>query len=245
MEPFEPETFGELNADDYDERNDPGTTGQSVALIREIAGGGRVLELAIGTGRMALPLAAAGVDISGIEASPLMVEKLRQKPGGRDIPVVIGDMADVGIAGPFDHIFLVFNTLFNLQSQEAQLRCFANVARRLSPGGTFLVEAFVPDFSGFQNGQRVGIRQMQRDSLWLDTVQHDPVGQMLEYQRVRMSESGMRLVPLRLRYVWPSEMDLMARLAGLRRVERWGSWEKAPFTASSRMHVSLYEKTSD
>ncbi|TYC52309.1 class I SAM-dependent methyltransferase [Rhodobacterales bacterium] len=247
MDPFEPETFGELNADDYDERNDPGTTGESVALIREIAGNGRVLELAIGTGRMALPLAAAGVDISGLEASPLMVEKLRQKPGGRDIPVVVGDMADVDIDidGQFDHIFLVFNTLFNLQSQEAQLSCFANVARRLSPGGTFLVEAFVPDFSNFQNDQRVGIRQMQRDSLWLDTVQHDQVGQMLEFQRVRMSESGMRLVPLRLRYVWPSEMDLMARLAGLRLAERWGSWEKAPFTASSKMHVSLYEKASD
>lgn len=245
MDPFEPETFGELNAHDYDERNDPGTTEQSVALIREIAGGGRVLELAIGTGRMALPLMAAGVNVSGIEASPLMVEKLRQKPGGEDIPVVIGDMADVGIDGPFDHVFLVFNTLFNLQTQDAQLRCFENVARRLSPGGTFLVEAFVPDFSGFQNGQRVGIRQMASDCLWLDTVLHDPVGQMLEYQRVRISESGLRLVPLRLRYVWPSEMDLMARLAGLRLAERWGSWEKAPYNASSKMHVSLYEKAPD
>ncbi|GAB2183290.1 class I SAM-dependent methyltransferase [Roseibium sp. LAB1] len=242
MKPFDTDTFGELNAHDYDERNDPGTTAQSVALIRELAGTGRVLELAIGTGRMAIPLAEAGIDISGIEGSPLMVERLRQKPGGMEIPVMIGDMADVGIDGTFDLVFLVFNTLFNLQTQDAQVRCFENVAKRLAPGGTFLVEAFVPDFGTFQNGQRVGIRQMDRDKVWLDATLHDPVAQMLEFQRVLLSEEGMRLVPLRLRYAWPSELDLMARLAGLQLVERWGSWTRSPFQPDSKMHVSLYRK---
>ena len=182
------------------------------------------------------------MDIAGIEASAEMVEKMREKPGGKDIPVVIGDMADVAIEGPFDHVFLVFNTFFNLQSQEAQVRCFGNAAARLNEGGTFLLAAFVPDFSTFQNEQRVGIRQMERDSLWLDAVQHDPVEQMLEFQRVRLSEDGMRLVPLRLRYVWPSEMDLMARLAGLSLKHRWGGWDKSDFTANSKMHISVYEK---
>lgn len=245
MKLFDPETFGELNAHDYDLRNDPGTTAEAIALIREIAGTGRVLELAIGTGRIAVPLARAGVDISGVEGSPLMVERLREKPGAEHIPVVIGDIADVAIEGSFDHVFLVYNTLFNLQTQDAQLRCFANVAKRLNRGGTFLVEAFVPDFSSFQNRQRVGIRQMDRDMIWLDAVQHDPVGQLLEFQRVRLSEEGMRLVPLRLRYIWPAEMDLMAKLAGLRLADRWGGWNRETFGADSKMHVSLYETMPD
>lgn len=245
MEPFDPATFGELNAEDYDERNDPGTTEATVRFIRELAGNGRVLELAIGTGRIAVPLALAGVDISGMDGSSEMIEKMREKPGGKDIPVVIGDMADFYIEGPFDHAFLVFNTLFNLQTQEAQLRCFENVARCLRAGGTFLLEAFVPDFSTFQNRQRVGIREMERNRLWLDSVQHDPVRQLLEFQRVRLSEEGIRLVPLRLRYAWPSELDLMARLAGMRLSERWGDWDRSAFHANSTKHISLYEKLAD
>ena len=242
MEGFDETTFGTLNADDYDALHDPGTTAESVALISKLAGQGRILELAIGTGRMALPLVALGHDVSGIEGSPLMVEKLRTKPGGEAIEVVIGDFADVAIDGPFDHVFLVFNTFFNLLSQEAQVRCFANVAQRLTEGGTFLVETFVPDQSGFADGQRVQTKRLDMTTVWLEAALHDPVRQLLEFQRIRITQDGVRMVPLPMRYAWPSEIDLMARLAGLSLRDRWGGWDRRPFDASSKMHVSVYQK---
>lgn len=242
MDGFIASTFGELNADEYDELHDPGTTEETVRLISGIAGRGRILELAIGTGRIALPLAAMGHDVSGIEGSPDMVAKLREKPGGEALRVEIGDFADVGMEGPFDHVFLVFNTLFNLQSQEDQIRCFANVADRLSEGGTFLVETFVPDLSGFSDGQRVQTKRLDRSSVWIEAALHDPVRQLFEFQRIRITPDGTKLVPLPMRYAWPAEIDLMARLAGLALVERWGGWERQPFDGSSRMHVSVYRK---
>ncbi|WP_068112321.1 class I SAM-dependent methyltransferase [Tropicimonas marinistellae] len=242
MDAFTESTFGELNAEDYDDLHDPGTTEDTVALISEVAGDGRILELAIGTGRVALPLARRGHSVTGIEGSPLMVEKLREKPGSERISVKVGDFADVAVDGRFDHVFLVYNTLFNLQSQADQLRCFRNVAARLNDGGTFLVEAFVPDFSAFTDGQRVSTRYLDRGSVFLEAVVHDPVCQLLEFQRIRITEAGTRLVPLRLRYAWPSEIDLMARLAGLTLDARWGGWHREPFDAGSSMHVSLYRK---
>ncbi len=187
MDSFGPATFGELNADDYDELHDPGTTGETVALISSIVGTGRVLELAIGTGRVALPLANRGCDISGIEGSPDMVAKLRAKPGGDKIPVKIGDFADVDISGTFDHVFLVFNTLFNLQTQDDQVRCFANTAKRLNPGGTFLIEAFVPDFTGFTENQRVKTKRVDAQSVWLEAVQHDLINQIFDFQRIQIT----------------------------------------------------------
>ena len=242
MEPFSPETFGQLNADDYDEWQDPGTTEQSVALICELAGGGRVLELAIGTGRLALPLAEAGLDISGIDASPEMIAKLRQKPGGPALEVMLGDFAEVGVEGRFDHVFLAFNTLFNLQTQDEQLRCFRNVAARLAPDGSFLIDAFVPDFAAFTENQSVKTRHVGRDMAMIEAVQHDRAAQILEFQRMWFASGGTRLVPLRMRYAWPSEIDLMARLAGLELSDRWGGWQKQPFDMASRMHVSVYRK---
>jgi SAM-dependent methyltransferase len=201
-----------------------------------------VLELAIGTGRMALPLAATGLEICGIEGSPDMVAKLREKPGGSDIPVVIGDFADVAVDGPFDHVFLVFNTLFNLTSQEAQVRCFANVANCLAPGGTFLVETFVPDAESARSDQDVRTMNVGFNSVWIEAARHDRVGQKIDFQRMRITQAGIRLVPLVIRYAWPAEIDLMARLAGLSLKHRWGGWKREPFTADSKMHVSVYEK---
>jgi SAM-dependent methyltransferase len=238
---FAPDTFGALYADTYDARNDPGTTAESVALISELAGAGRILELAIGTGRMALPLVARGHDLTGVEASQAMVELMRAKPGGAAIPVVIGDMADVPVEGQFDHIFLVFNTIFNLTTQATQVRLFANVARHLAPGGTFLVECFVPDFSAFTENQRMKVRGLEMDSLFFEAVDHDPIAQRLHFQRVRMTGGGFTLSPLVMRYIWPAEMDLMAALAGLTLRHRWGDWRRGTFAAGSRMHVSLYE----
>ncbi len=241
---FGPATFGELNADDYDVLHDPGTTDESVALISQLAGAGKVLELAIGTGRMALPLVANGHDVSGIEGSPEMVAKLREKPHGANIPVAIGDYADVAIEGPFDFVFLVFNTLFNLTSQADQIRCFRNIADRLTPGGTFLVETFVPDLTTYTNGQRMRTMHVDFKSVWFEAVKHDPVTQVLEHQRVRVTEDATKLIPLVMRYAWPAEIDLMARLAGLELEHRWGGWNREAFTAKSDMHVSVYRKPS-
>ncbi|MEL6838628.1 MAG: class I SAM-dependent methyltransferase [Pseudomonadota bacterium] len=245
MDNYDAATFGQLNAADYDIVHDPGTTQESVQLIAELAPGGRLLELAIGTGRIALPLAQMGFEISGIDASPDMVAKLREKPGGDAIPVTIGDMADVAVAGPFDHVFLVFNTLFNLPSQEEQIRCFANTAKVLKPGGTFLIETFVPDVSDFTDHQRVRTRRLDLSSVWLEAVTHDPVAQKFAFQRIRITDEGMKLVPLPLRYAYPPEIDLMARLAGLQLKHRWGGWDKSAFTAESKMHVSVYKKPVD
>lgn len=240
---FDPGTFGRLYADDYDAGHDPGTTAESVALISELAGAeARMLELAIGTGRMALPLAARGHRIEGIEGAPEMVAGLRAKPGGAEIPVTIGDMADVGREGPFDFVLLVFNTLFNLTTQEAQVRLFENTARRLAPGGRFLVETFVPDFTGFTQNQRMKVRGLDMETLDYEAVLHDPVSQVLRMQRVRMTPAGATLSPLVMRYAYPPELDLMARCAGLHLAQRWGDWHRGAFSPDSKMHVSVYEK---
>ncbi len=242
MRRYTPETFGELNAEEYDLLHNPGTTNAAVDLLAEFALPGRTLELAIGTGRIALPLAARGCRIEGIEASPLMVEKLREKPGGHAIPVTIGDMSEVRAEGTFDFIFLIFNTLFNLTSQAAQVKCFRNAAAMLAPGGAFLVEAFVPDLTQFHDHRSVKPRHVSFSSLALEAAVHDPTTQRIDYQVLRVTAEGTRLTPLPMRYAWPQETDLMAQLAGLELENRWGDWDKSPFTADSRMHISVYRK---
>lgn len=241
---FNPETFGTLYADEYDALHNPGTTAESVELIAELAGSGRLLELAIGTGRMALPLVEKGFDLEGVEGSPEMVAKLHAKPGGADIPVLIGDMADFRIERAFDFAFLVFNTLFNLTSQAAQVACFKSAAQHLRPGGQFLVETFVPDLSRFHDNQAVRSRNMAFKTVWLEAIEHDPIEQVFNMQRVRITEEGTKLAPLLMRYAWPQEIDLMAQLAGLELEHRWGGWNREPFTADSKMHVSLYRKAA-
>jgi len=242
MKDYGPESFGELNAENYDAEHDPGTTDDSVALLAKLANGKKTLELAIGTGRVALPLAACGIDISGIEASPDMVTKMREKPGGKDIPVAIGDMACFELGDRFDFAFLIFNTLFNLTSQEAQISCFKSTAAHLNSGGAFLIETFVPDLSQYTGNQALRTRHVDAKSAWIEAIQHDPVNQIINYQRIRFSKDGMRLVPLPMRYAWPQEIDLMAKFAGLTLEARWGGWLNQPFSAHSRMHVSLYRK---
>ncbi|MEM7661606.1 MAG: class I SAM-dependent methyltransferase [Pseudomonadota bacterium] len=242
MMEFDPARFGALYADEYDDLHNPGTTDLSVDLIAELALGGKLFELAIGTGRVALPLLSRGFDIQGIEASSEMVTKLREKPGGDTIPVIIGDMASFKTESTFDFAFLVFNTLFNLTSQKAQISCFESIAKCLRPGGQFLVETFVPDQRRFRDHKDVAVSRLNADSVWLEAVVHDPVRQRLNFQRIRYTPDGMRIAPLLMRYAWPSEIDLMAQLAGLSLVNRWGGWQRETFTADSKMHVSLYEK---
>ncbi|THA25718.1 class I SAM-dependent methyltransferase [Streptomyces sp. RKND-216] len=211
-------------------------------LAELVPEGGRVLELAIGTGRVAVPLAARGISVEGIDGSTGMVEQMRAKPGGADIPVTIGDMADVAATGPFQLSYLVFNTLFNLPSQARQVDCFRNVADVLAPGGLFVVECFIQDLTEFDRHQRVATRALWEDAVTMEFLLHDPVEQAVTFQRVTFDAQGTTLRPLRLRYCWPSELDLMAQLAGMRLRERWTDWGRTPFTAASRRHVSVYEK---
>jgi SAM-dependent methyltransferase len=208
--------------------------------LQELAGGGRALELGIGTGRVALPLAARGVQVMGIDASPQMVEKLRAKPGGEQIEVVMGSFAEFKIEGKFNLVYVVFNTIYNLLNQEKQLSCFRSVAAHLSQEGFFLIEAFFPDLKRFVDNQTVRAVKVETDSVQLEVTQHDPVNQRINSQHVFLTEEGTRLYPVELRYAWPSEFDLLAQICGLELKQRWGSWEKGPFTAQSGRHISVY-----
>ena len=242
MDRYGPETYGEQIADVYDEWHagmDPAAT---VEVLASLAGSGPVLELGIGTGRVAIPLAARGLEVHGIDASPPMVERMRAKPGGERIAVTFGQLADVAVDRSFSLIFIVFNTFFALLSQDDQVRCFSNVARRLEPGGCFAMEAFVPDVARFDRGQRVHAINLDVDRVRLDVSLHRPVEQRVDAQHVVITGEGVRLVPVALRYAWPPELDLMARLAGLRLRHRWGGWDRAPFDDDSEKHVSVYEK---
>jgi SAM-dependent methyltransferase len=242
MEEFGPETYGERVADVYDDWYKPVDTMAEVALLTELADGGRVLELGIGTGRIAVPLAANGVEVHGIDASPAMVEQMRAKPGGGadTITVTIGDMAEVGVDGTFALVFVVFNTFFQLYSQAAQLRCFANVAAHLQPGGRFLLHTFIPDTSLVEAGEHLAVKEASLDRVRLDASVFYALEQRLDTTQVRITENGIRLVHAKLRFAWPPELDLMARLAGLTLEHRWSSFDKQPFSATSAFHVSVY-----
>lgn len=239
MKRYDDTTYGERIAEVYDtlfaEYEE-----DAIALLTDLADGGRVLELGIGTGRMALPLAARGLDVVGIDISPAMVEKLRAKPGGDTIRVVRGSFAEIPLEGRFDLIFVVFNTFFGLLTQQEQVKCFASVAAHLAEGGRFLVEAFVPDLARFEDHQTVRLVELSENTVRLNAAEHDIVKQQLTSQHVLLSPKGVRLYPAKLRYAWPSELDLMAALAGLSLKERWGSWQRQPFTRDSTKHISVY-----
>jgi hypothetical protein len=214
-----------------------------LAELVGVAEGGAVLQLAIGTGRMALPLAGQRLQVHGIDASEAMVAKLRMKPGGDAIPVTIGDFADVAVDGPFDLIYVVFNTFSAPTTQEEQVRGCENVAHHLTAEGVFVVEAFVPDPGRFYvDGQSVRALQVMTDAVNLQVAMHERAAQTINIQPIVICEDGVRMYPAHLRYAWPSEMDLMARLAGLELHERWGGWDRAPFTVASTNHVSVYRR---
>jgi SAM-dependent methyltransferase len=246
MPDYDESTYGERIADVYDELATPASSAEHAAefLASVVAGSRRVLELGIGTGRVAIPLAARGLKLYGIDASPKMVGKMRAKPGADPIAVEIGNFADVKIGGKFSLVFVVFNTLFMLENQAEQLRCFAQVARHLTPDGIFVVEAFVPDHSLFDRGQRVAVSHIGDDFVKLDASMHNRAMQTTNAAHVVIGESGVRVYPIRIRYAFPAELDLMARLAAMRLRERWGGWRREPFTADSEHHVSVYELAS-
>jgi SAM-dependent methyltransferase len=243
MPDYDPATYGDRIADVYDEWFAvPSDTEDTVGFLSDLAGSGPVLELGIGTGRVALPLAQRGHEVRGVDASEAMVEKLRAKTGGENIPVTIGDFAELDIEEEFSLVYVVFNTFFALLSQEEQVRCFENVARRLrDEGGAFVIEVFVPDMTRWDRNQWIEARHVGNDNVVLDAARHDPAEQRVASNHLVVSEAGVKMYPVRLRYAWPSELNLMARLAGLRLRERWGGWRREPFTASSTRHISVYE----
>ena len=220
----------------------------TVDALAKLAGEGPALELGIGTGRVALPLAARGIEVHGIDASEAIVDQMRAKLGGNDIPVTIGDFSEFSIVDgnqpkKFSLVYVVFNTLFQATSQEAQVQCFQSVAAHLTDEGIFLVEAFVPDPKRFTRNQNISAGRVESDLVSIDISRHDPVNQIVHSQHLFVDESGIKLYPVQVRYSWPSELDLMARLAGMRLRERWGGWDNSPFTASSKNHISIYEKS--
>jgi SAM-dependent methyltransferase len=242
MGDYEPRTYGREWAAEYDTiftEADP----SQIDLLASLAGDPpRALELAIGTGRLALPLQARGVEIRGIDISEEMVAKLREKPGGDDIEVTMGDFAEVDVEDEFSLIYLAFNTLFGLLSQERQLECFANVTAHLEPGGRFVIDCFVPDMTRFDKfNTRIGALRIG-DVPGFELSSHSPAAQKVDSHIVRLKDDGMVKLPVTIRYAWPAELDLMARLAGLQLEERWEWYDKTPFTDSSTRHVSVYRK---
>ncbi|HEX8070604.1 MAG TPA: class I SAM-dependent methyltransferase [Pyrinomonadaceae bacterium] len=240
MNPYTAETYGESVADFYDGWYADHDAAM-IDVLAELAGAGRALELGIGTGRIALPLAARGVEVHGLDASPAMIEKLRAKPGGARLPVTVGDFADVSVAGEFALVYVVFNTFFALLTQEAQVRCFRQVAARLAPGGAFVIEAFVPDLTRYDRyGTTNKPVRVTTERVELDIATHDAARQRIVAQKVVLTDGQVRLFPIEIRYAWPSELDLMAQLAGLTLRQRWAGWRREQFDAHSGKHVSVY-----
>jgi SAM-dependent methyltransferase len=211
------------------------------ARLAELAGPGPVLELGIGTGRVALPLAARGIDVHGVDLSPAMVARLRAKPGGAGIPVTMGDFSEVTFPTRFSLVFVVAGSFFELPSQEAQVRCFANVARHLQPGGVFLFDGLIPDTSRHSDQPDTRIIPGRSGELVLRFREVDRAAQRYVSHYAILGERGTRLFSVPFRYALPAELDLMASMAGLRLRERSGSWRGDPFTAASDHHVSIYE----
>jgi len=230
--------FGEEVAARYDDGPMFGAevVSQTVDVLAELAGDGAVLELGIGTGRIAVPLAGRGVRVHGIDLSHAMVARLRGKPGGAKIGVTIGDFATARVEGTFRLAYLVFNTIMNLTTQEAQVACFENVARHLERGGFFVVEVMVPDLRRLPPGERYVPFDVSEVHVGID--EYDVANQGLISHHY-----ANRFASVPFRYVWPAELDLMARIAGLTPCERWADWDRSPFTSESRKHISVWERT--
>jgi SAM-dependent methyltransferase len=237
--------FGDRVAAVYDEHSatmfDPAVVEPAVARLAALADGGAVLEFAIGTGRIALPLSERGVRVAGIDNSEAMLARLREKPGAERIDSMVGDMAATTVDGDFSLVYLVFNTIFNLTTQDGQVACFENAARHLQPGGRFVIEARVPEVQRLGAGNTV--LPWRADPTGLSFYVYDVVTQRLSGQHYYVEPDGaLRPSPTEMRYAWPAELDLMARIAGMRLEHRWGGWNEESFTALSPSHVSVYRK---
>ena len=243
MGTYSASTYGESVANFFDQWY-PDFDPQTISTLVDLAQGGRALELGIGTGRIALPLYQAGVEVHGIDSSPTMIKKLQSKPDGKNIPVSQRDFSEFDLEGKFDLIYVVFNTFFGLLTQGDQLRCFSNVAEHLSPGGVFLIEAFVPDLSRFQDNQTVRLVDIGNDDLRIEVSRVNVVEQRVTSKLIQITETGTRYYPVNIRFAWPAELDLMARFAGLDLLHRWGSWGRTELTEQDDKHISVYGFTA-
>jgi SAM-dependent methyltransferase len=247
MMPADDGFFDERVAARYDESAadmfDPAVVNPVVDFLMPLAGGGCALELGIGTGRIALPLAQRGVPVHGIELSNAMVARLRAKPGSEDIGVTIGDFATTSVDGEFSVAYVVFNTFMNLTTQAAQVACFRSVASHLDPGGCFVIEVAVPGLRLLPPGEKIRAFHVSETRWGFD--EYDVARQGLTSHHFEVVDGRLERLSIPFRDVWPSELDLMAQLAGMRLRERWGGWKREPFTGESRKHVSIWEKPTD
>jgi SAM-dependent methyltransferase len=246
MSRFEPRTYGDHIASVYDEREAELVVDDAqLRFLKNLAGNGPALEFGVGTGRVALPLSAKGVRVDGVDASRRMVAELRKKPKGRDLRVKIANMARVDMGTRYSLVYVVFNTFFHLTTQESQVRCFENAARHLRRGGYFVLETFFPDLSRFTRDQSVVVKGVDVDRVWVQFAVLDRSEQRVTSQDARLQGKDVTLYPNQVRFAWPSELDLMARLAGLRPVGRYGSWDKRPFRPdASAMYISVYQRAA-
>ncbi len=243
MQGYNPMTsFGRDESMRYDAEDTRGDEGQTVAFLARLAGRREALEFAVGTGRIALPLTAAGVPVDGIEMSRHMIARMGQKPGGDAITVTTGDMSRVGTGRTYGLVYLLYNTIGNLLTQDDQVRCFENAAHHLTDDGVFVLECRVPTAPSRTGHQYVDPELIGIDHVVLDVCRYDPVSQVLDENHVRISSDGIVFGPIRVRLAHPPEFDLMARIAGLRLRDRWAGWDEEPFTATSWRHVSVYER---
>lgn len=233
------EAYGEQMAAIYDDWYSD-LDDDMLEVLESLAKGGRALELGIGTGRVALPLQQRGIEVHGIDASEAMIAQLRVKPGGDQIPVTLGNFSDVAVDGQFSLIYVVFSTFFVLLTQEEQVRCFENVARHLEPQGYFVIEAYVPDLRRFDQRQTVRAIHVGMDEVRLEASLLDPMNQQVTSQKVVLTGQSIQLYPHKVRFAWPSELDLMARVAGLQLFQRWENWKQIPFSGRSMRHISVY-----
>jgi SAM-dependent methyltransferase len=236
--------FGEPVAERYDESAadmfEPAAVDPVVDFLADLAGHGAALELGIGTGRIALPLALRGIRVHGIDLSEAMVARLQAKPGAEQIGVTIGDFATTVVDGRFSVAYLVFNTIGNLTTQDEQVACFQNVAAHLEPGGCFVIEVGVPALQRLPPGETVRAFNLSATRLGFD--EYDVASQGLISHHYSVVDGHLDVVSMPFRYVWPAELDLMARLAGMTLRERWSGWRREPFTSDSTKHVSVWEK---
>jgi hypothetical protein len=245
MEGFDPAaSFGHDASLRYDADSVRGDEDETVSFLAQLAGGRAALELAVGTGRVALPLTRAGVPVDGIELSQDMVDRMREKPDGPVVPVTVGDMSRAGTGRTYGVVYLVFNTIGNLLTQDDQVRCFENAARHIDDDGLFVLECRVPTAPTRPARQFVEPEQVGLDHVVLGVSDYDPVTQILDLNHVRIGAAGIVFGPIRLRLANPPEFDLMARIAGLRLRDRWAGWNEEPFTADSWRHVSVYERAT-
>lgn len=243
MKGFDPRTsFGCETSRNYDAADTRGDEEETVTFLAGLASGGDALEFAVGTGRIALPLRGTGIRVDGIELSQHMIDRMREKPGGDQVEVTMGDMSRVTTGRRYGLVYLVYNTIGNLLTQDDQVRCFENAVRHLTDDGVFALECLVPTALARPGHQFIDVERLELDHIGLDVCRYDPVTQILDENHVHIGADGLAFNPIRLRLAYPPEFDLMARIAGLRLRDRWGGWDGEPYTAASWRHISVYQR---